>query len=126
VCAGRQTLDLHTGGIDLAFPHHENEIAQCEAAFNAARRRRNHAAGNFGAVDADPDHDSRGDLSCIEDVDSSSGDEDDGHAVDNREWQQWCNYFVHTGHLHIKGRKMSKSLKNFIRYVATAVAACAG
>ena len=27
-----ETLDIHTGGIDLAFPHHENEIAQSEAA----------------------------------------------------------------------------------------------
>ena len=26
------SLDIHTGGIDLAFPHHENEIAQSEAA----------------------------------------------------------------------------------------------
>ncbi len=26
-----ETLDLHTGGIDLVFPHHENEIAQSEA-----------------------------------------------------------------------------------------------
>jgi cysteinyl-tRNA synthetase len=26
------TLDIHSGGIDLAFPHHENEIAQSEAA----------------------------------------------------------------------------------------------
>uniref|UniRef100_A0A8C9F3A0 cysteine--tRNA ligase n=1 Tax=Pavo cristatus TaxID=9049 RepID=A0A8C9F3A0_PAVCR len=26
---GKQ-LDIHSGGIDLAFPHHENEIAQCE------------------------------------------------------------------------------------------------
>src|SRR5271155_296582 len=26
------TLDIHTGGIDLAFPHHENEIAQSEGA----------------------------------------------------------------------------------------------
>jgi len=25
------TLDIHTGGIDLSFPHHENEIAQSEA-----------------------------------------------------------------------------------------------
>jgi cysteinyl-tRNA synthetase len=25
-------FDLHTGGLDLAFPHHENEIAQSEAA----------------------------------------------------------------------------------------------
>lgn len=27
---------------------------------------------------------------------------------------QWVNYFIHTGHLHIEGLKMSKSLKNFI------------
>ncbi|MGA9183761.1 MAG: cysteine--tRNA ligase [Candidatus Acidiferrales bacterium] len=27
-----ETLDIHTGGVDLAFPHHENEIAQSEAA----------------------------------------------------------------------------------------------
>ena len=26
------TLDIHTGGIDLVFPHHEDEIAQSEAA----------------------------------------------------------------------------------------------
>ncbi|XP_072304084.1 probable cysteine--tRNA ligase, mitochondrial isoform X1 [Eucyclogobius newberryi] len=61
---GRQ-LDIHSGGIDLAFPHHENEIAQSEAY---------HQCG------------------------------------------QWCNYFLHSGHLHLKGRaeKMSKSLKNYI------------
>jgi len=27
-----ETLDIHTGGVDLEFPHHENEIAQSEAA----------------------------------------------------------------------------------------------
>jgi cysteinyl-tRNA synthetase len=56
-------MDIHSGGIDLAFPHHDNEIAQSEAF-----------------------HDCR----------------------------QWVNYFIHTGHLHIEGLKMSKSLKNFI------------
>lgn len=55
-------LDIHAGGIDLAFPHHENEIAQCQ--------------GVFG--------------------------------------MKWVNYFLHTGHLNISGRKMSKSLKNFL------------
>ena len=25
-----ETLDIHTGGVDLVFPHHENEIAQAE------------------------------------------------------------------------------------------------
>jgi cysteinyl-tRNA synthetase len=27
-----ETLDIHSGGVDLTFPHHENEIAQSEAA----------------------------------------------------------------------------------------------
>jgi cysteinyl-tRNA synthetase len=31
-CCGVQTLDIHCGGIDLIFPHHENEIAQSEGA----------------------------------------------------------------------------------------------
>jgi len=28
-----ETFDIHTGGIDLIFPHHENEIAQSEGCF---------------------------------------------------------------------------------------------
>jgi cysteinyl-tRNA synthetase len=27
-----ETFDVHTGGVDLIFPHHENEIAQSESA----------------------------------------------------------------------------------------------
>jgi cysteinyl-tRNA synthetase len=27
-----ETIDIHTGGVDLMFPHHENEIAESEAA----------------------------------------------------------------------------------------------
>jgi len=30
-CLGSPTLDIHGGGQDLVFPHHENEIAQSEA-----------------------------------------------------------------------------------------------
>lgn len=56
-------MDIHSGGQDLKFPHHDNEMAQSEA------------------------------YSCM---------------------PQWVNYFVHSGHLHIDGFKMSKSLKNFI------------
>ena len=26
-----ETFDIHGGGLDLIFPHHENEIAQSEA-----------------------------------------------------------------------------------------------
>src|SRR3546814_2801120 len=27
-----ETIDIHAGGVDLQFPHHENEIAQSECA----------------------------------------------------------------------------------------------
>jgi len=30
-----ETFDIHGGGIDLVFPHHENEIAQTRCAFHA-------------------------------------------------------------------------------------------
>ncbi len=29
-----KSLDIHGGGQDLYFPHHENEIAQCEAFYH--------------------------------------------------------------------------------------------
>jgi len=56
-------VDINCGGVDLRFPHHDNQLAQSEAKFGC---------------------------------------------------KQWVNYFLHTGHLHIEGKKMSKSLKNFI------------
>jgi len=61
---GDGRLDIHGGGQDLKFPHHENERVQ-------------------------------GQMCCAPGKD-------------------WTQYFIHTGHLHIEGRKMSKSLKNFI------------
>jgi len=34
-----ETIDIHAGGIDLQFPHHENEIAQSECAHGAPLAR---------------------------------------------------------------------------------------
>ena len=36
-------------------------------------------------------------------------DEDGGPS-----FREWIPHWVHTGHLHVRGRKMSKSLKNFV------------
>jgi cysteinyl-tRNA synthetase len=36
---GEPPIDIHTGGVDLVFPHHENEIAQSEGATGAAFSR---------------------------------------------------------------------------------------
>ena len=57
-----ETIDLHVGGSDLTFPHHENEIAQSEA------------------VTGKP----------------------------------LANYWLHNGMIIVEGKKMSKSLGNFI------------
>jgi cysteinyl-tRNA synthetase len=57
-----ETLDLHLGGEDLIFPHHENEIAQSEAATG----------------------------------------------------KQFSRNWLHVKHLQVEGRKMSKSLGNFV------------
>ncbi|MBE8182187.1 MAG: cysteine--tRNA ligase [Candidatus Portiera sp.] len=61
-CCLGSGIDIHGGGRDLIFPHHENEIAQSEAAQN----------------------------------------------------DDLANYWMHVGHLMINGKKMSKSLNNFI------------
>lgn len=56
------TVDVHLGGEDLIFPHHENEIAQSEAATG----------------------------------------------------KQFVRYWLHGKHLQVEGRKMSKSLGNYV------------
>jgi len=56
------TLDVHLGGEDLVFPHHENEIAQSEAATG----------------------------------------------------KPFVRYWLHVKHLLVEGRKMSKSLGNYV------------
>lgn len=61
-----ETLDIHGGALDLRFPHHENEIAQSEAATG----------------------------------------------------KKFVNYWVHSGLLTVEGKKMSKSLGNFVNFDA--------
>jgi len=57
-----ECFDIHGGGTDLIFPHHENEVAQSESATG----------------------------------------------------KPFCNYWVHNGLVTVEGRKMSKSLNNFM------------
>ena len=59
------TIDIHAGGEDLVFPHHENEIAQSEACndekfanywmhnafLNIDNKKMSKSAGNFFTVD---------------------------------------------------------------------------
>jgi len=60
-----ESFDLHLGGEDLTFPHHEDEIAQSEGALNYPPGRR------------------------------------------------FVKHWMHSSHLLVEGKKMSKSLGNF-------------
>ena len=37
-----------------------------------------------------------------------------GTRYRKNDWKEWIPHWMHTGHLYVKGRKMSKSLKNFV------------
>lgn len=76
---------LHIGGIDLKFPHHTNEVAQSQA------------------------------LCCHLHQDSHNHHDNNNNNNNNTGTSsEWIPHWMHTGHLHIDGLKMSKSLKNFI------------
>lgn len=85
-------FDVHCGGVDLKFPHHSNEIAQSEA-YSMACDISSSSGNNSDNENGSIGNDSNG---------SSSGRE------------EWISHWIHTGHLYVKGRKMSKSLKNFV------------
>ncbi len=60
-------FDLHTGGMDLIFPHHENEIAQSEGAFGGTFVQR-WAHNGFVNVDAEKMSKSLGNFVTAADV----------------------------------------------------------
>jgi cysteinyl-tRNA synthetase len=78
-------FDIHGGGADLQFPHHENEIAQSEGAQPAEGSQR-----SGGAPTGVP----------------LAGDNDGSHG-------QFVNYWIHNGFVRVDNEKMSKSLGNF-------------
>ena len=90
----RDRLEIHSGGIDLCFPHHTNEIAQCEA-FGFRTEEKG------GTVDED-------------EIFGGGRCSTSPAAAPTAAGEEWVKVWLHTGHLYIQGLKMSKSLKNFI------------
>lgn len=62
-----KTIDLHAGGQDLIFPHHENEIAQTEAACNC-QLARFWVHNGFVQVNAEKMSKSLGNFKTIRDI----------------------------------------------------------
>ena len=63
-----ETFDIHGGGLDLIFPHHENEIAQSAAAHHGAALARYWLHNGFVTVDGEKMSKSLGNFRTIRDV----------------------------------------------------------
>ncbi|CAI5516251.1 unnamed protein product [Closterium sp. Naga37s-1] len=97
-------FDIHGGGRDLIFPHHENELAQSKAAAAAAAAATAAAAGD-GAVQAQQhvhEQQQEGCLHCAGEHGSEEGEAACGVSV-----------WLHNGFVNVDSEKMSKSLGNF-------------
>jgi cysteinyl-tRNA synthetase len=66
--ADKNTFDVHGGGIDLVFPHHENEIAQSCCAFGAARMANIWMHNGFLQVEGEKMSKSLGNFTTIHDL----------------------------------------------------------
>ncbi|HSX18850.1 MAG TPA: cysteine--tRNA ligase [Candidatus Saccharimonadales bacterium] len=62
------TFDIHTGGIDLLFPHHENEIAQSQALYGDASFAQVWMEGEHLLVDGKKMSKSLGDFYKLSDI----------------------------------------------------------
>ncbi|HXQ53125.1 MAG TPA: cysteine--tRNA ligase [Stellaceae bacterium] len=63
-----ETFDIHGGGLDLIFPHHENEIAQSAAAHGGKPLARYWLHNGFVTVDGEKMAKSEGNFRTIRDV----------------------------------------------------------
>jgi hypothetical protein len=125
-----RNMDLHTGGEDLKFPHHDNELAQvrlCVWVGGLGRGRGQLAQLEIWAA-SQSSQQARGQPAEVCATASKHGQhappplrpslltlapQAEAHFHHDG-CRQWVNYFLHSGHLEIEGLKMSKSLKNFI------------
>ena len=67
-----ETIDIHGGGQDLVFPHHENEIAQSTCAHDGALFCRTWVHNSFVTVDGNKMSKSLGNVKLIRDLSSDT------------------------------------------------------
>ncbi|OQS54368.1 hypothetical protein EHP00_2160 [Ecytonucleospora hepatopenaei] len=111
-----EKLDIHGGGVDLSFPHHENEIAQSQGLHMCVTNSNILYNDNIIYNDNNNIKDSDNNITnklYNTNITNNINDNINNSNITNNS-NTWCNTFWHTGHLNIDGRKMSKSLKNFL------------
>lgn len=90
-------LDIHGGGPDLKFPHHENEIAQSEGAFGGEMASVWMHCGPL-MVDADKMSKSLGNFHTIRETVSSTASEDQATYKANPREAEMVRFFIVRNH----------------------------
>lgn len=97
-----ERFDIHGGGLDLVFPHHECEIAQSYAAYGGTL---------CDAPSTSLDNCTGAHVDVREDLKTRSNDA--SNHFSKRE-EKGANYWVHNNMITLNGQKMGKSLGNAI------------
>ncbi|MEZ2721871.1 cysteine--tRNA ligase [Paenalcaligenes hominis] len=90
-------LDIHGGGPDLKFPHHENEIAQSEGAFGGQMANVWMHCGPL-MVDSDKMSKSLGNFFTIRETISAQAPEDQAHYSSNPREAEMLRFFIVRNH----------------------------
>jgi len=106
-------LEIHSGGVDLCFPHHTNEIAQCEAFVGFKMKKGEGGREEGSSLEGERVKEEAGGGRGSSPSAAAAAATAAGDAARGAE-EEWVKVWLHTGHLYIQGLKMSKSLKNFI------------
>jgi cysteinyl-tRNA synthetase len=109
------SIDLHAGGVDLVFPHHENEIAQSEAfsGFDATTLASSTTATATAEGGGGGGGDEEEEKEVIE-KNAASASASSASSKKTKTKEQFCRYWVHNGFVNVDNEKMSKSLGNFV------------
>ncbi|GGE60377.1 cysteinyl-tRNA synthetase [Paenalcaligenes hominis] len=90
-------LDIHGGGPDLKFPHHENEIAQSEGAFGGQMANVWMHCGPL-MVDSDKMSKSLGNFFTIRETLSVQASDDQAHYTSNPREAEMLRFFIVRNH----------------------------
>jgi len=117
---GEAAIDVHGGGRDLVFPHHENELAQSRAALGPCacceadeapgpgqEEERGRGPGGVGGAAHE------GAEGAAAAASASAAPTRRPKPLPPPEEREFVRYWVHNGFVNVDSEKMSKSLGNF-------------
>jgi cysteinyl-tRNA synthetase len=107
-----ETLDIHGGGVDLVFPHHENEVAQSTCAHGGARYARYWLHNGLVNANGEKMSKSLGNVKLVRDVLAAHGGEAVRLALLTAHYRQPLDW---TGQLETESRQKLDRLYGALR-----------